>query len=113
MTNSDAMDRRVILQSKVVTRDAVGGPIETWSDVVTDTSDHGVWASVRDLRAKETMAAEMAGSAVSRIVGIRWRAGVTAAMRIKFADDVIGRIAAVTELGRKEKLELQVEITDG
>lgn len=107
MLAAGRMDQRVTLQSKSVTRDAVGAAVETWADDVT------VWASVRDLRARETMTAQQVGNAVSRIVHIRWRTGVSADQRLKFDDNRIGRIAAVSELGRKETLELQVEVVNG
>lgn len=100
------MDRRVTLQSAAITRDAVNCPVQTWSDVAT------VWASIRDLRAKETFAAEQAGSSVSKIVGIRYRSGVSADMRIVLPGTIVGRIAGITEIGRREKLELQVEVVD-
>lgn len=101
------LDQRITLQSATPGKDAVGGPTETWGDVAT------VWAQVRDLSGKAINAAQQVGSAVTRRVTIRWRGGVDAAQRVKFADNRVAKVAFVREVGRKELLELDCEMIDG
>lgn len=100
------LDRRVTLQASTPVRDAVGGPVDVWADVVT------VWARVRDLSGKAIEDALQAGSQVTRRVTIRWRSGVSAAMRLKFADDSLAKVAFVREIGRREFLELDCEVIE-
>lgn len=67
---------RVTLQRYEQTRDEMGGVVETWADVAT------VWASIEPLSAREFIAAQSAQSQVSARIVIRYREGITAAMRI-------------------------------
>lgn len=101
------LDQRITLQTASIAKDAVGGPVESWSDVAT------VWAAVYDLTGKAINEALQVGSAVTRRVTIRWRSGVTAALRVKFADTRVAKVAFVREVGRKEFLELHCEAVDG
>jgi SPP1 family predicted phage head-tail adaptor len=101
--NAGDLDRRVTLQSASIVKDATGGPVETWADTAT------VWAAIYDLSGKAINEALQVGSAVNRRVTIRWRSGVTSAMRIKFVDGSTAKVAFVRELGRREFLELHCE----
>lgn len=101
------LNRRVTLQTSTPVRDAVGGPVEVWSDLAT------VWANVYDLTGKAINEAQQVGSAVTRRVTIRWRSGVTAGLRVKFADNRVAKVAFVREVGRKEFLELHCDAVDG
>lgn len=68
---------RVTIQNRVETQDPTTGAIAvSWADVAT------VWAAVEPLSAREFIAAQAAQSQVSARITIRYRAGVTAAMRI-------------------------------
>ena len=104
---ADTFDRHVTLQTKTVTRDSSGGMVETWADTAT------VWASVKDMRVRDLMKAEQVGSAVRRVVTIRYLSGVTAAMRIKFDDNAIARIVAPpSAIGRHDLMEIHAEVVD-
>lgn len=67
-----------------------GEPDETWTALVT------VWASVRPLSGRELLAAQQVESVVDHEIEIRYRAGVTAKMRVVF-EDVIYNIEAVLD----------------
>ena len=101
------LDQRVTLQTATVTRDAVGGPVETWADTVT------VWARVRPLTARQVAQAQQVSADVRKSVTIRWRDGVTAAMRVKFSDDSTAKVHWVEEYRRDGKLVLVVEDLNG
>lgn len=60
------------------TDDEIGGYVPEWSDVCA------VYASVDPLRGKEALAAAQVQADTMHKITIRWRSGLTAAMRIKF-----------------------------
>jgi SPP1 family predicted phage head-tail adaptor len=97
-------NRRITLQSPVVTQGELGGQITTWVD--TDT----LWANVRDLSGRETFAAEAAGSRVSKVVTILYRTGVAGNMRVLLPDGTVGEINHIRELGNREGLEIYLEV---
>ena len=86
MLAAGILDQRVTLQTATVTRDTVGGVVETWADTVT------VWASVRPLTAKQIAQAQQVSADVRKAVTIRWRSGVSAAMRLKFSDSTTAKV---------------------
>lgn len=68
---------RVTIQQRTETRDPDTGAVSfAWVDVAT------VWAAVEPLSAREFIAAQAAHSKVSARITIRYRADITAAMRI-------------------------------
>jgi len=69
---------RVTIQSRTTARDAHDDPIATWSTVVK------VWASIEPLNARELILAQQVESNVTHKVTIRYRSGVTSAMRVVF-----------------------------
>lgn len=101
------LDQRVTLQTATVTRDAVGGPAEAWADTVT------VWAKVRPLTGKQIAQAQQVSADVSTAVTIRWRSGVTAAMRLKFADNSTAKIHWIEEHRREGRLVIVCEDLNG
>lgn len=69
---------RVSIQQKQISQNPVSGELtETWADVWTN-----VPAAVEPLSAREFIAAQSFQSEVSTRITIRYRAGITAAMRI-------------------------------
>jgi SPP1 family predicted phage head-tail adaptor len=67
---SGRLRHQITLQSPSRTRNAVGEPVTTWTDVAT------VWASVGPLSARDLFAAQ------------QWQAEVTHRVRIRYAPDV-------------------------
>ena len=101
------LDQRVTLQTATISRDAVGGPVETWADTVT------VWAKVRPVTAKQITQAQQVSADVRKAVTIRYRTGVTAAMRLKFDDATTAKIHWIEEHRRDGKLILVCEDLNG
>ncbi len=97
------LDRRITLQTVVNSRDSIGGPVETWSDLAT------VWAQVRNVSAREVGLADQRGAAVKAAVTIRYRSDVADAMRVKFDDNSTATVLWIDEIGRREGLILYVE----
>jgi SPP1 family predicted phage head-tail adaptor len=98
------MDRRVQLQTVSTTRGELGGKIEAWTTLDT------VWANVRDLSGRETFAAQAAGSHVSKVVTIRHRSDLDHTGRIILDDGRIAIVAWISEVGRREALQIFVEV---
>lgn len=107
MLAAGILDQRVTLQTATVTRDTVGGVVETWADTVT------VWASVRPLTAKQIAQAQQVSADVRKAVTIRWRSGVSAAMRLKFSDSTTAKVHWVEEYRRDGRLVLVCEDLNG
>lgn len=93
------LDQRITLQARSTAQDAAGQPTDTWLDVAT------VWAQVQAVRGREFFAAAQTQQEQTVKVRIRYRAGVTTAMRLLWE----GRphdITGVIPVGRKEMLEI-------
>ena len=74
------LNRRVTIQSKSVTRDAYGAEVITWAHVVE------VWAAVLPVRGREYVALREAQADLTTRFVIRYRAGITPAMRVVYGD---------------------------
>lgn len=77
--------------------DASGEPILTWTDFAT-----GINAMINDVSGREYISAQSTLNAVTTVIVIRWRLGVTAAMRIN-AKGVIYNIESVLEPDNKRR----------
>lgn len=74
--NVGAMNQRVTIQQPSSSVDALGQRVETWADVAT------VWAQAQPLRGREFFAAGQVQSEASVRFRLRYRAGITGAMRV-------------------------------
>lgn len=73
---------RIKLQSKSVTRNAIGEEVVTWADVVTETADHCLWAEVWPLKGREFFAAQQTQYAADVRFRIRYRSDITREHRV-------------------------------
>lgn len=96
-----AFDKRVTLQSRQLTRSPVNGEesIE-WGDVAT------VWANVKPLRGSSFFAARAVQTSVDHVITIRYRAGVTADMRVQWGDVLFDIDEVIDVNSRHDNLEL-------
>jgi len=101
MIASGRLTQRVILQSKSVARDAMGGETITWVDAAT------VWAEIRPLRGRDLVAAQQAASEVSARITVRYRTDVQSDWRVKHGTDLYDILAVVDPMARHEVLELE------
>ena len=74
--------QRITLQAKSVTRNAIGEEVVTWTDVVTDTADHAIWAEAWPLKGREFFAAQQTQYAADVRFRIRYRAGIVREQRV-------------------------------
>jgi SPP1 family predicted phage head-tail adaptor len=85
----------ITIQQKTETADAMGGIVQTWSDVVT------VRAEVRALSGREFFAAQQVNSEISVKIRIRYRTGIDSTMRAVHGSDIYD-IQAVLPVGTTE-----------
>jgi SPP1 family predicted phage head-tail adaptor len=97
---------RITFQKPIKTPDEYKGHTVNWQDVVT------VWASIEPLSGREYFYAHQIKNEVSHRVRIRYRSDITAEMRIKHGERIIGiesiidlqeRHQFLEVLGREEK----------
>lgn len=91
----------IFLQSKTVTTDTYGGPVESWADVAT------VWARVQPIKGREMIAAQAAQSETAVRFYTRWFDGVTTAMRIVYA----GKNYDITGIVDIDERHVELEIS--
>lgn len=94
------LDKRVTLQAHGITQDANGTPVEGWSDVAT------VWAAVEPLSGREFFAAAQVQAEQMQRITIRYRTGVTTAMRVAWAGRLFDITAVIDWRERHEALQL-------
>lgn len=69
---------RVTIQQKSVTRDSFGAETVSWTDVAV------VWAAIEPLQGREFFSAQQVNAEVTTRIRIRYRSGITPAMRVLF-----------------------------
>jgi len=98
------LNRRCVIQQPGTAEDELGQPIPGWVDVAT------VWA---DIRMKSGIEAIKAGAPVSTVqasIRIRYRAGVTAGMRVVHNLVAYNIQAVMPDVSGREFLDLACEV---
>lgn len=97
---------RITIQRKTATRDDYGGESTTWEDFATNVA-----AEIRPLSSRELVAARGVQSETTHEITIRYRPGITAAMRAVYN----GRIFnfAVPMNTEERNVELVISATEG
>lgn len=91
---------RITIESFTEGANEYGEPISTWATYAT------VWASKEDLSGREYFASQQINAEVSTKFRIRYRAGITAKMRIQHGGSVYQIAATMDPDGRKRTLEI-------
>lgn len=104
MLSAGQLRNQIKLQAPASGEDALGQPTVGWNDVVT------VWANIRHMSGSEAIRAGMEGSTVKASIRIRYREGVTPAMRVLYGSTVY-RILAVLPDGGREFVDLVCEVS--
>ena len=100
------LNRRCVLQTPGTVQDELGQPIPGWTDVAT------VWG---DIRMKSGMEAIKAGAPVSVVqasIRVRYRAGITAGMRIVHNLQAFNIVAVMPDVGGREYVDLIAEVVN-
>lgn len=93
--------KRVIIQQRSQTQDDYGQPLQTWTDVAT------VYAGIEPLNGRELLAAQAVNSEVSHNVTMRYRTGITPAMRLNYQGRLFNIHTILDENERHRMLTLQ------
>jgi len=99
MTIAHRLNKRVTLQQLAAGKDASGAPAEVWANVVT-TGDGQIWAGKRDLTGRQYVVAGGTQNAVQTEWEIRYRPGISAAMRLVHGADIYDIEAVLDQAGK-------------
>lgn len=95
------LDRRIELRHVSKSLDTASGQtVESWP-----TAYATVWASKRDVRAREYFSAQQVNAEITTVFQIRYRSDVVATDRI-LCDGLSYNIHSIAEIGRREGLEI-------
>jgi SPP1 family predicted phage head-tail adaptor len=90
LINAGQLDQRVTLRMQGTAQDALGQVVAGWTDIAT------LWARVRPVKGREYSAAGAQQALADVEIDIRYRTGLTTAMRVRWRG-VDHEILAVTE----------------
>lgn len=102
MTKAGKLDRLVVIQSRTVEQNEYGEEIETWSDSAT------AWARFLPGGGDERFSAASVYASTEARFQLRWRSDITSQNRLIY-DAKIWDILLVTEIGRREGIELKAK----
>lgn len=101
--NLNKFNRRVIIQRRSTSEDAIGQPVETWSNVCA------VWAYVKaptGATASERLVADKEVSPTTYSIRIRYRTDITAAMRVLLGSTVFAISDVIEDFAGREYVDL-------
>lgn len=101
------LNRRVTIQSPTESKNSIGEGVKSWADVAT------VWAAIEPLSSRELLAQRREVSDVSTRIRIRYRSGVSAAMRVVHGSNVYRIDGAPIDVdGRGREMVLNCVVED-
>jgi SPP1 family predicted phage head-tail adaptor len=98
------LNSRVLIQQQSTTQDALGQPVQTWTDLTT------VWASIVHVSGIEAVKADALTSTVRASIQIRYNSAITAGMRAVSGATTYSIIAVLPDMARKEYVNLACEV---
>ena len=99
------LDRKITIEHPVRTANSYGEPVEVWEAFAV------LWANVNHKGGREGFYARQVIAQGDVVFKVRYTAGVTPLMRVKY-DGQIYNIIAVAEVGRKAFLEISSRCAD-
>lgn len=105
MIDPGQMNKRVELQTRSTTQDSFGSQSTTWTTTIP------AWARIEPLSGRALEAAKQLHAEVTHRVTIRYRPGITAAMRLKYGARLM-EIGYVLNPGETNE-QLQLLCTEG
>ena len=95
---------RVTVQQQSSAQDALGQPLQAWSDVAT------LWANVRHSSGVESIKADAVTTVVRASIRIRHRTDITAGMRVVAGTYTYNIVTVLPDIGGKEYTDLVCEV---
>jgi SPP1 family predicted phage head-tail adaptor len=102
--NIGQLDRKITIQEATLTKDAAGEEVETWGTYAT------LYAKKARKSANEGVSSEQLIATRVETFQARYKAGVTEQMRV-IESGLIYNIRGISEIGRKQGLEITAETT--
>ncbi|MDD5532384.1 MAG: phage head closure protein [Syntrophales bacterium] len=106
MTRTGERDQFIVFQYKTRVSDGMGGFADTWNDLCS------VWAKITTLRSDEAIIAMQSSASVIHNINIRYRGGITSAMRIKHGQKYYSIIGKPIDVKMQRK-ELDIKAKEG
>ena len=103
--NAGSLNNRVTVKQRASGSDANGEPATTWTDVCT------VWADIRHLSGIEAIKAGAEMSTVKASIRIRYRADITAGMRVHHGSTVYEIDAVMPDAQSRESVTMACRVT--
>lgn len=100
------LNRRCTLQAPGTTQDELGQPIPGWTDAAT------LWADIRMKSGLEAIKAGAQVSVVQASIRVRYRAGITAGMRLVHNLQAFNIVAVLPDVGGREYVDLIAEVVN-
>ena len=94
------LNSKVVIKQPAAVQDAAGQPIPTWTTLAT------VWANIRSLNGLETIKGGAEASVAKASIRIRYRADVTAAMRVVHGSTTYEIKAVLPDVAGKRHVDL-------
>lgn len=104
MMQAGRLNRRVTLQSPSQSVDELGQPIPGWTDVAA------LWGDIRMKSGLESIKAGASVSVVQASIRVRYRAGITAGMRVVHNLQAYNIVAVLPDVGAREYVDLVCEV---
>lgn len=98
------LNNRVTLQQQSATVDALGQPVTTWSDLAY------VWADVKFQSGSESLKANAQVATSKCSLRIRYRTGLTSAMRVMLGTTVLQILAVLPDEKGRKYVDLACEV---
>lgn len=92
--------RRISIQRRNTTQDTFGQAIPTWMDVVV------CWAGIEPLAGRELVTAQAVNAEITHQVVIRYRTGITPAMRVLYGTRFFNILSILNVDERNRQLTL-------
>ena len=106
MMQAGRLNRRCTLQAPGTTQDELGQPIPGWTDVAT------FWADILMTSGLESIKAGAPVSVVQASIRVRYRAGITAGMRVVHNLQAFNITAVLPDVGGREYVDLVCELVN-
>ena len=98
------LNRRCVIQTPSTATDELGQPIPGWTDVAV------VWADIRMKSGLESIKAGAPVSVEQASIRVRYRAGITAGMRVVHNLTNYNITAVMPDVGGREYVDLVAEV---
>ena len=99
-----ALNTRITIQQQSTTQDALGQPVNTWTDFAN------CWADVRHKSGVETIKGDALTSTIKASMRVRYRADLTTGMRVSVGLLKYNIQAVLVDMQKRDYVDLVCEV---